>query len=149
MMNADEYIAKRLDDQIAWYDRKSLWSQRWYKRLRMAEFVAAALIPFLAAYLAPELSTTKVVIGLLGVTIAVITATLGLYQFQEHWIEYRTTCESLKKEKYLFLTSSEPYTGDSPDRLRLLVERVETLISKENTNWTQYMKKPKEEGKNG
>ena len=51
-MNADDYIAQRLDDQIAWYDRKSMACQRWYKHLRVTEFVAAALIPFLAAYLA-------------------------------------------------------------------------------------------------
>lgn len=145
-MDAEEYIKQRLDDQIAWYDRKSVSSQRWFKRLRITEFIAAATIPFLAAYLAPELPATKVVIGVLGVVIAVITATLGLYQFQEHWIEYRTTCESLKKEKYLFLTSSEPYDdADEAARLQLLVQRVETLISKENTNWAQYMMRQKEE----
>lgn len=138
-MNAEEYIDERLDDQISWYDKKSLASQRWYKRLRMVEFVAAALIPFLVGYLAPETTATKIVIGLLGVAIAVITGTLGLCQFQERWIEYRTTCESLKKEKYLFLTESDPYDGEVSARFRLLVQRVESLVSKENTSWAQYM----------
>ena len=143
-MNTEEYIAQRLDDQIAWYDRKSCMSQRWFKRLRMSEFVVAASIPFLAAYLEPELPATRVVIGLLGVGIAMITAMLGFYQFQEHWIQYRTTCESLKKEKYLFLTASEPYEGDPTAQFRRLVQRVEAILSKENTNWTQYMMNPKE-----
>ncbi|HFC76762.1 MAG TPA: DUF4231 domain-containing protein, partial [Candidatus Moranbacteria bacterium] len=48
--------------------------------------------------------------------------------------------ESLKHEKYLFLTKSEPYDIDEP--FKLLVQRVESLISKENTNWSNYMKKP-------
>ena len=148
-MNAQEYIDKRLDDQIGWYDRKSVSNQRWYKWLRLFEFVAAAFIPFLAAYLTPELPATKIVIGLIGVVIAVIAAVLGLYQFQEHWIEYRTTCESLKKEKYLFQTSTEPYDGDERGNFQLLVQRVETLVSKENTNWAQHMMHPKEEHKDG
>lgn len=142
-MNAEEYLAQRVDDQIEWYDRKSLFNQRWAKRLRLVEFIAAALIPFFAAYV--TWYGIQAVVGLLGVVVAVITATVSFCQFQEHWIEYRTTCESLKKEKYLYLTASEPYEGDEEARFHLLVQRVETLISKENTNWAQYMMRPKKE----
>ena len=46
MISADEYIEQRLNDQISWYDRKSGTSQLWFKRLRFAEIVAAAIIPF-------------------------------------------------------------------------------------------------------
>lgn len=87
------------------------------------------------------------VVGLIGVGIAIITASLGLYQFEQNWIEYRTTCESLKKEKYLFLTKTEPYDAVD-ENLALLVRRVEMLVSKENTNWAQYTMKPKEESEN-
>ena len=108
----------------------------------MTQFVAAALIPFLTAYLTPEMPATKLVVGVFGVAIAVITATLDLCRFQEHWMEYRTTCEALKKEKYLFLTDSEPYTSDLVAKFQLLVQRAETLISKENSNWTNYVRQP-------
>ena len=141
-MDANEYIAQRLDDQIAWYALKSLSNQYWYKGLRMAQFVAAALIPFLAAYSVPEVPTTKLVVGLFGVVIAVITATLDLCRFQEHWIEYRTTCEALKKEKYLHLAGSAPYISDPVANFRLLVQRAEALISKENSNWAHYVLQP-------
>lgn len=138
-MNASDYITQRLDDQIEWYDRKSLSNQRMYKGLRTIQFVAAALIPFLTAYLS-EILVVKFVLGIMGVVIAVITALLDLYRFQEHWIEYRTTCESLKKEKFLFLTDSGPYGSDSMSMFQLLVQRVETLISKENSTWAQYVR---------
>ena len=138
-MDANEYISQRLNDQIAWYDRKSLSSQYWYKGLRMAQFVIAALIPFLTANLLSEIPTTKIVVGLFGVAIAVITATLDLCRFQEHWIEYRTTCEALKKDKHLYLAESEPYIGDPAANFRLLVQRAETLISKENSNWAHFV----------
>lgn len=147
-MNADEYLKNRLDDQIGWYDRKSQFNQRFYKRLRIAEFVLAAFIPFLSGYMSLH-GSIQIIVGLIGVGIAIITASFGLYQFEENWIEYRTTCESLKKEKYLFLTKTEPYNANDDETLALLVQRVETLVSKENTNWAQYMMKPKEECENG
>jgi len=50
MISADEYIEQRLNDQISWYDRKSGTSQLWFKRLRFAEIVAAATIPFLSGF---------------------------------------------------------------------------------------------------
>jgi hypothetical protein len=59
---------------------------------------------------------------------------------QEHWIEYRATAESLRREKFLFLTQTEPY--DKDDAFHLLVQRVEALLSNENTEWVQSMMKP-------
>ena len=146
-MDTDEYIAQRLDDQIEWYDKKSLHNQRWHKILRVFEIVGAALIPFATAVLAPEPLSTRIAIGGLGVVVTVVAATLDLFRFQVQWIEYRTTCETLKKEKFLFLTASEPYLRRSGDNLQLLVQRVETLIANENTNWGQGIRqRGKEEG---
>ena len=140
-MDVAEYITQRLDDQIEWYDRKSRSNQRWYKALRMIQFSAAALIPFLTAYLS-EILITKLIVGLVGVVIAVVTAMLDLYRYQEHWIEYRTTCESLKKEKFLFLADSGPYGSESVTVFQLFVQRVEALISTEHSNWVQYARQP-------
>ncbi len=132
-MNPEEYIKDRVDDQIAWYDRKSASNQRWFRRLRIIEIVAAALIPFLAVY--PDWYGQKVVVALLGLVIAVIAGGLGLFQFQENWTSYRDTCESLKQEKYLFLTKTEPYHQENP--FPLFVQRVEAMMSKERSAWTQ------------
>ena len=142
-MNAEEYIKGRLDDQIGWYDRKSRFNQLWFKSLRTIEALAAATIPFLSGYASKETPEVTFAIGALGVIVAVIVALLGLFQFQERWTEYRTTCESLNKEKFLFLTHAEPYNTD--DSFALLVQRVESLISKENTNWAHYMMKSEKE----
>jgi len=70
---------------------------------------------------------------------------LALYQFQENWTAYRSTCESLKQEKYLFLTKTEPYNGSDP--FPLFVQRVESILSKERTAWTQ-IKRPAGKDKN-
>ena len=143
MISPEEYIEQRLSDQIGWYDRKSSTNQRWFKRLRFAEIVAAATIPFLSGF-AGDSFPIKIAIGVLGVLVAVVASLLGLLQLQEHWIEYRATAESLRKEKFLFLTQTDPY--DKDDAFRLLVQRIEALLSKENTEWVQsIMKAPKAE----
>ena len=139
MMAPEEYIEQRLNDQIVWYDRKSSTNQRWFKRLRFAEIVAAATIPFLAGF-AGNSFLIKIAIGALGVVVAVLASLLGLLQLQEHWIEYRATAESLRKEKFLFLTQTDPY--DKDEAFHLLVQRVEALLSKENADWAQSMMKP-------
>jgi hypothetical protein len=79
----------------------------------------------------------KYIIGVLGVIIAIISGVLALYRFQENWTEFRTTAESLKHEKYLFLTGTEGYANENP--FGLLLERVEALLSKEHTRWSEYI----------
>ncbi len=144
-MSTEEYLRDRLDDQINWYSQKSLWNQAWFKRLRVVEILFATSIPFLVSYITLETGILKVIVGAMGVVVALVSGLVTLYRFQENWIEYRTTSETLKHEKYLYLTQSAPYDGDQP--FRLLVERVEATISKENTNWAQLTReKAKETG---
>jgi len=146
-MNEEEYVAQRVDDQIAWYDEKSHTSQRSYKWLRVVEIIAAAAIPFLSGYISAATPPIQIVVGFLGFLVAVIAGLIGLCQFQEKWINYRTTCESLRHEKYLFLTKTDPYDIDVP--FPLFVQRVESLISTENTRWSQMTKAPRKERRHG
>jgi hypothetical protein len=143
MISPGEYIEQRVNDQVAWYDHKSARNQRWFKWLRFAEVIAAATIPFLSGF-AGDSFQIKIVIGGLGVVVAVVASLLGLLQLQERWIEYRAIAESLSKEKFLFLTQTEPY--DKDDAFHLFVQRVEALLSRENTEWTQSMMKQLKKG---
>lgn len=142
-MTSDEYLKDRLEDQINWYSEKSQWNQRWFKRLRLIELIFASLIPFLVTYITAETSLLKIVVGSMGACIAVISGLVSLNKFQENWIEYRTTAETLKHEKFLYITQSHPYNSD--DSFNLLVDRIESLISKENSTWARTVNdKPKE-----
>ena len=146
-MNESAYIKDRLDDQINWYSKKSKSSQNWFKALRAIEILAAATIPFLAGYAVDSAPKIKLIIGVLGVIIAFIAGFISINKYQEIWIDYRTTSESLKHQKYLFLTKSAPY--DSEDAFQVLVQTVEALISKENSNWNNYIKQTEERKENG
>jgi hypothetical protein len=146
-MTPQEYIEQRLDNQIAWYDGKSTASHRWYRSLRVAEVVLAASIPFIAGFIDANADAARVLTGAAGAMVAIISGVLAINKFHEKWIEYRTTCESLKHHKYRFLAGVGPYTGDGA--LELLVDNVESLISTENTNWAEYVHAESKEGRSG
>lgn len=139
-MNADEYVKQRLDHEIKWYDDKSGFNKLMHAITRGVEIICASIIPLMSGFAKDSYPLIAFVMGALGVLVAVAAAFSSLMKYQENWIKYRTTAESLKKEKYLFQTRVEPYNSEEP--LGLLVQRVETLVSQENTNWAQYMMKP-------
>lgn len=125
---AENVTVKRLEDEITWYSKKSGENQKYYKASQIIELTAAALIPFLAA------GELKWLVAGLGVLIVVTHGIQNLFQFQEHWISYRSTAESLKHEKYLWKANAGPYDGvEEPGKL--LAERIESLISQEHAKW--------------
>lgn len=134
-------IMQRLEDQLSWYDRKSLASQRWYKSIKIIEILAAAIIPFLTGL---GISHTGIVTGGLGVLITVFEGLLHLNQYQQNWINYRSTCEALKHEKYTYLAKAGPY-ANVPDPHALLAERIESLVSQEHAKWASTQQQ--EQGK--
>ena len=89
----------------------------------------AASIPVVAAFDVPVY-----VAGILGAVVVFVEGLLQAYQYRQNWITYRSTAESLKHEKYLYLARADVYAG-SRDPLRLLAERIEGLISQEHARW--------------
>jgi hypothetical protein len=124
-------IMERLEDQIAWYDRNSIANQKIYKRFKVIEIIAAATIPLLSMLTLPHVAY---VIGGLGVIITVLEGLLHLNQYQQNWIAYRSTCESLKHEKFTYLGKASPYANVA-DPYALLAERIESLVSQEHAKW--------------
>ena len=123
----------RLENQANWYDDKSQHSQRWYKRLKIAQVSLAVLIP--ATSLLPA-DGAKWTASIAGILIAVLEAVQQMNQYSTLWVTYRATAERLKHEKYLFLSAAGPYKSLSePDRLVALAERVEEHVSTEHANW--------------
>src|SRR5713226_1144225 len=93
---------ERLEDQINWYDRKSARQKRYFNILKVVTIVAADAIPFLVA-LPLDVKFSQMITAALGAVIVVIEGIQQLYQLQTNWIQYRSTCENLRHEKYLFL----------------------------------------------
>lgn len=129
----------RLEDQIGWYDKKSQSNQQWYKWLKGIEIIAAAAVPVVAGI-------DAIVTAVLGVVVVVLEGVQHLNQFHNNWVAYRTTCEALRREKYLFLAKTGPYDALSDNgALKELAGRVEALISTENTKWITSRNEPRKE----
>lgn len=133
---------ERLDSQIAWYDAKSRECQYRYKGLKAVVIAGAAAIPVVAAFDVPVY-----VAGILGAVVVVVEGLQQAYQYHKNWITYRSTAESLKHEKYLYLARADAY-AHSKNPLRLLAERIEGLISQEHARWiSSRRQRDEEEGK--
>jgi hypothetical protein len=136
-------IMVRLDEQIAYYDAKSAKSQRYYKRIKIYEIIAAALIPFLSAlHVADNRSEVRIALGivtaLMGVLITICEGVLQLNQYQQIWTTYRATAEAMKHEKFIYLAKGGAY-ATAADPRALLAERIEALGSQENTKWASLV----------
>jgi Protein of unknown function (DUF4231) len=134
---AEDPTWARLEDQIGWYDRRSGADQRRYKLLKLLELAIAASLPVVAGLHSPVW-----VIGGLAAAVVVLEGAQHLFQFQEHWIGYRSTAEALKHERFLYLARAGPYAGE--DRHRQLAERIEGLVSQEHAKWTASSRQPTE-----
>lgn len=128
-MDKQKYLNERLEDQINWYDKKSMHSQRTFKWLKGIEIIIASFVPIASlGFNQPWLA------AIMGASIAIIEGLLNLGKYHENWIEYRSICETLKHEKYMYQTKTGVYNTDECT-FKYLVERIESIISKENVNW--------------
>lgn len=135
-------VMNRLDDQIGWYDRKSISNQSTFKWIKVIEILAAAVIPFIGTF---QLQHAPWITGSLGVLVTILEGLLHLNQYQQNWINYRSICESLRHEKHLYLAKAGPYSEVKEGQLKashaLLAERIELLISQEQANWAAALQK--------
>lgn len=132
-LSAEEYLQQRVDDQLSWYSKKSAQNKRWYYRLQFITLLSAVAVPVIS--LSSGDIKVRFVVALLGAIAALAAGLLSMYQFRDQWLDYRSTAESLKFEKHLFLTRSEPYNTSSA--FSMFVQRVETVIISENRSWQQ------------
>ena len=124
---------QRLEDQIDWFDRKSIRHQIWYRRLKVTSIGSAALVPLVSS-----LDGYALLAGLLGVVVVVVEGLQHVNQHHENWIRYRSTCENLRHEKYLYQAGAGGYEGLSDDQaLRQLAAQVESLLARESNDWLQ------------
>jgi len=135
MENFDEYIKERWEDQKKWYGNKSGSAKKWHLRFQIAIIIGAVLVTLLT-----NSNVSRIVVSSIASIVVVLVAIPQLMKFEENWIHYRTTAESLKREKFFFDTLTGPYSN-SANPQQDFVERVESLISVEHQAWIQEIKK--------
>lgn len=142
--NEEDYLNARVLDQIEWFEKKSASNKKWFNRLKVVEIVVSLSIPFTVAYITNNNDSLKIIVGILGIVVAAVASIMTLMKYQENWIEYRTVAESLKMEKFLYLSEAGPYKKIK-EPFRLFVERFESLISTSTKKWMDYTSKKEPE----
>jgi hypothetical protein len=133
----EKYVEGRYRDQVRWYDTRAIRNKRFYVRMQWSLVALAALTPVLVTMHLTTLSDQYFVKWLPVVTsvaVAILASALKTFRFQENWANYRTTCETLRKEIHLYHAAAGLY-ANVRDPEGMFVERVEALISRENTLW--------------
>ena len=85
-------------------------------------------------------SDLKWVAVAIAVIVAIVTASIRIFKYYDKWITYRTTCEALRQEIHFYRAEVGEY-AISEDKKAVFVQRVESLISQENTLWLTVVKK--------
>lgn len=131
----------RLEDQLGWYDKKSMACQKAYKRVKTAQLILGGAVPVLAL-----VQLHAVITAMVAASVVVLEGLQQLNQWQSNWVLYRSTAEALKHERFLYLANAGPYRGR--DRSRVLAEKVEGLVSQEHAKWTDARRESDQQQQN-
>jgi len=125
----EKYLKERYYPQIDWYDKKAIQNEYMYAVFQWGIIILSAITPIMIA-----LVPVKLISIIISAIVAILTTGIKTFKFHENWINYRTTCETLKKEIYFYNSGTNEYANEK-DKEAKFVERVESLISRENTLW--------------
>ncbi|MGX1929714.1 DUF4231 domain-containing protein [Flagellimonas sp. 2504JD4-2] len=134
-MSDNEYVKNRLEDQINWYNKKSVTNQKWHKFFQIMKIVLAVSIPVLTLVITEE-TMLKITLSIIGALIAIIESVSRLNGYKDLWIKYRLVSEALNREKLLFESQVAPY--DKANSFSLLVTKCEKLMASENQTWLEF-----------
>lgn len=133
-----EYVAMRLEPQIAWYEAKAARAKRTYWWLTVVQFAGTALVPVLNSLSAFDRTFLYFSSGSAACA-AFATGFLILQRPMEHWIRYRNAGTTLATFKTRHAYRTKPF--DEGDSDRLLIDMAEQAIAGENDTWAVEMRR--------
>ncbi|RGH99903.1 DUF4231 domain-containing protein [Coprobacillus sp. AM26-5AC] len=144
-MSIEKYISNRVDDQIKYYDSKSVEYKKKHENISLATIIISALIALVPAFI-DILPNFKEVISFISAFLAAVITVLQaidkLKKYNDLFYQFRITCEKLKQEKELYLHQSGEYKRtDEMTNEQLFVERCESIMATENGTWAQLNEK--------
>ena len=129
---SDPTALEKITQQSSWYGRRARYNRSVYVVLKGVEILFAAAIPVVSVAAAGE--AQRWTNAGLGALIGIIEGLLQLGQYQQNWLLYRATRESLKREDLLHSGKAGPYSG-AADPDALFIERCDSIISGEHSKW--------------
>jgi hypothetical protein len=141
----EEYLNERYGDQINYYSSQAATNKKLYNAFQWSVIIISAVLPVLVVSSLKE--DYKWATAGLSLILAIGTSGLKAFKFQENWLNYRQLAETLKQEKYFYEAELGPY-ANAPDKRATFVDRVESLISRENAIWINVHQRKEESADN-
>ena len=138
-MDAGTYLEKRVEDQLSYYKKAANRAKRTYMWMQSSIIVLGLLVPVIvnipsswgsgegAVNLTVEI---RIAVTVFSLTLAILTGILNFRKYGDLWLSYRLTEESIKHEKFMFLTRAGPY--ESEPAFPPFVEKFESIVSAEH-----------------
>ena len=136
----NKYLKERYNDQVSWYDGRAILYKKLNYVFQIPTIFIAAIIPIFAVL------ENKWVTVTLSAILAIFVGIANFGKFEEKWHNYRTACETLKKELYYYKSRIGEYR-DTEEPEELFIQRVESVISREHTRWLTIEKSKKKENR--
>ncbi len=138
-----DYKANRLEEQINWHSKKARHNKFKFRLCQIIILCVSASIPIINAVQIENIQI-HIISSIFGGIIVVVTGVTQLEKYQENWILYRTSTELLKKEKFFFENNVGEYSSlEEVEKNKLLVERVESIVSAETSKYFTIHKRQK------
>jgi hypothetical protein len=133
--NPSDYKKERLQFQIEWHSDKARHNKKMFRLYQIIILISGAIIPIVNAIDYADFQT-RLISSIFGGLVVILTGLTQLEKYQDNWIMYRTSTELLKKEKYFFENNAGEYSSLGEDeKTKLLVERVESIVSAETSKY--------------
>ena len=139
----EEYLNERHRGSINYYESQAGKNKGLYNAFQWGVILISAIMPVMVVSFSQDY---KLVTAGLSLMLAIGTSGLKAFKFQENWMNFRQVAETLKQEKYFYEADLGPY-ANAPDKRAMFVDRVESVISRENAIWTN-LHQQKEEAAN-
>jgi hypothetical protein len=130
----NDYLEKRYYDQLKFYESASAKNQKRYKRFQWTLIILSTLTTIMAAIPREEFDLHYAVVATAAL-VTILTSALKTFQYQELWVNYRSTIEQLKPEIYYYNFNAGEYGQAGIDKEVLFITRVEQILNKEHDGW--------------
>lgn len=144
----NEYLVSRYQDQLNYYEKASSANQKKYKNFQWILIIMSTATTILAALPKSESFDAQYIVVACAAIVTILTAALKTFQYQELWVNYRSTAEQLKPEIFYYKFGVGDYGRPDVDKDVTFVSRIETILGKEHDAWPviKMTKKQSEEG---
>jgi hypothetical protein len=138
----EEYLKQRYRKAIEYYETQATANKKLYHRFQWSVIIISAVMPVLVVS-THQTEYFRWGAAVLSLLLAIGTSALKAFKFQENWMNYRQMAETLKQETYFYEAGIGAYLKGT-DKQALFVDRVESLISRENAIWVNVHKQKEE-----